>query len=291
YYGYSHLYDDHGTFYDDCGALYYGYSHLYDDHGTFYDDCGALYYGYGHLYNDCRTLYYDYSHLYYDCGTLYDDHAAIPTTTPVPPPKPINQVCRTAIWSSNFTVLTGTGIKYSNATQLSQPTHIIFDSRQNMYIVDEFNHAVQRLSPSLNTSITVAGISTSSGMSLSELRSPTALFITPDDIMYIADNGNNRILKWRMGEPHGIIVAGGFGPGSAPNQISTCYGIYVDAQSNIYVSDYGNHRVVIWSAGNATSGRRVAGGNGFGTAENQLHSPYGIYVDKKGILYIVEQGN
>ncbi|CAF3408808.1 unnamed protein product [Rotaria socialis] len=99
--------------------------------------------------------------------------------------------------------------------------------------------------------------------------------------MYIADNGNKRILKWSIGQNQGRIANGANGSRVPLNQISQCFGIYVDAQSNLYVSDNGNHRVVIWDGRNTTNGRLVAGGNGFGTAENQLHSPYGIYVDKK----------
>ncbi len=34
-----------------------------------------------------------------------------------------------------------------------------------------------------------------------------------------------------------------------------------------------------------------AGGNGSGTAANQLNSPYGVFVDGSGFLYVVEQGN
>ncbi|CAF3755882.1 unnamed protein product [Rotaria socialis] len=206
-------------------------------------------------------------------------------------PKPTNHVCQTAIWTSNFRVLAGTGTNFANSTPLSSPLYVAFDARENMYIVDEFNHAVQRFNKNSKTSITIAGLSRFGGNSLSQLYNPTALFITHNDIMYIADNGNKRILKWSIGQNQGRIANGANGSRVPLNQISQCFGIYVDAQSNLYVSDYGNHRVVIWDGRNTTNGRLVAGGNGFGTAENQLHSPYGIYVDKKGILYIVEQGN
>lgn len=96
------------------------------------------------------------------------------------------------------------------------------------------------------------------GNSLAELKSPTAIFVTPNGTMYIVDAGNFRILKWQSGQPMGFVVAGGCGSGLGLNQISTSFGIYVDNQSNIYVSDTQNHRVVCWDAGNTTSGRLVS---------------------------------
>ncbi|CAM2707641.1 unnamed protein product [Rotaria socialis] len=142
-----------------------------------------------------------------------------------------------------------------------------------------------------NLGTTVAGITSNGGISVTQLKSPTAIFVTPSSFMYIVDNGNQRIQKWRIGEPSGSTVAGGNGPGSALSQISISYGIYIHNEYNIYVSDYGNHRVVLWNAGNTTGGRLVAGGNGNGNADNQLSLPYGIYVDQNGTLYIAEYGN
>ncbi|CAF4663162.1 unnamed protein product [Rotaria socialis] len=177
-----------------------------------------------------------------------------------------------------------------------------------MYVVDQSSHRIQRFIagalhsrvnaeslhfPTLGSNLgtTVAGITSNGGISVTQLKSPTAIFVTPSSFMYIVDNGNQRIQKWRIGEPSGSTVAGGNGPGSALSQISISYGIYIHNEYNIYVSDYGNHRVVLWNAGNTTGGRLVAGGNGNGNADNQLSLPYGIYVDQNGTLYIAEYGN
>ena len=72
--------------------------------------------------------------------------------------------------------------------------------------------------------------------------------------MYILDSSNCRVLKWKLGDPLGYVVAAGRGCGSQFYQISTSYSMFVDPSGNIYVSDNTNHRVTLWSSTNTTSG-------------------------------------
>lgn len=58
--------------------------------------------------------------------------------------------------------------------------------------------------------------------------------------MYIADGFNNRVLKWQIGAPMGVVVAGIPGPKTTLDTIASSYAIYVDAESNLYVSECGN---------------------------------------------------
>lgn len=101
---------------------------------------------------------------------------------------------------------------------------------------------------------TVAGITSSSGSSLSQLSSPTSIYVDPNGIQYILDWTNCRVMRWVEGEPMGNVVAGGNGCGGSLTQIHYSYGMFVDNQSNIYISDRQYHRVVQWSPTNLTSG-------------------------------------
>ena len=65
--------------------------------------------------------------------------------------------------------------------------------------------------------------------------------------MYIADGFNNRVLKWEIGAPMGVVVAGIAGPKTTLDTVASSYAIYVDAGSNLYVSECGNNRVTRWS--------------------------------------------
>ncbi|CAF1351959.1 unnamed protein product [Rotaria magnacalcarata] len=69
---------------------------------------------------------------------------------------------------------------------------------------------------------------------------------------------------------NGVIVAGGNGDGSASNQLSWPYGLFVDDDASVYIADYYNDRVVKWASG-ASTGQVVTGGNGKGNQTHQLN--------------------
>ena len=56
------------------------------------------------------------------------------------------------------------------------------------------------------------------------------------------------------------------------------------------MADQGNNRVQEWAPG-ATSGVTVAGGNGQGSAANQLYLPVGVAVDSSGNVYVADTWN
>ncbi len=124
-----------------------------------------------------------------------------------------------------------------------------------------------------------------------QLAYPSGVFVDSNGAVYIADRVNFRVQKWLPGATTGVTVAGGNGPGAAPNQLSNnISGIFVDTQMVVYIADRGNHRVQKWVVG-ATQGLTVAGGNGWGLSPNQLSSPTDIYVDSLGTVYIADGQN
>ncbi len=84
-------------------------------------------------------------------------------------------------------------------------------------------------------------------------------------------------------------VAGGKGYGSAPNQLSSPFGLTVDADGDLYIADTANNRVQkVGTTGTVTT---VAGGNGAGSGTNQLNFPRGLAVDADESLYIADTNN
>ncbi|CAF1082804.1 unnamed protein product [Rotaria sordida] len=214
------------------------------------------------------------------------------TTTSAPPTVTTIPLCSTATWNSTSTIAAGTTSTIgSSPTLLYYPFDVAFDAYNYMYVVDCYNHRIQRFPPGSNTGVTVAGSTGSLGSSFSQLYYPTAISITSNGTMFILDTSNYRVLKWKLGEPIGFIVAGGNGNGAGFNQIGASYGIVVDDQYNIYISDQTNHRVTKWFNGNTTVGTLVAGGNGAGTTPEKLNSPWGIYVDSNNSIYIADRSN
>jgi hypothetical protein len=96
-----------------------------------------------------------------------------------------------------------------------------------------------------------------------------------------------------------VILAGGAAlpasaleghPGLTVAKASEPHGVAVDAAGDVFVSDPDNNQVQEWAPG-ATTGVTVAGGNGAGSAANQLYLPCGVAVDAVGDLFIADTGN
>ena len=73
---------------------------------------------------------------------------------------------------------------------------------------------------------------------------PSDLFVNKQGYLYVADTGNNRIVKLTpMGETLGIFTEAGGKPLKAPE------GIFVDDNGNMFIADTGNLRIVHLSSG------------------------------------------
>jgi len=140
----------------------------------------------------------------------------------------------------------------ATAALLNTPCGIIMDGSGNLFIADEDNYRVRKVSSS-GYITTVAGTG-SVGFSgdgfaatTAKLNYPLNLFMDGSGNLYIADFSNNAV---RMVNAAGIIstVAGiggssGYtGDGSAPTatQLGGPTGVYIDASGNMYISDEGN---------------------------------------------------
>ena len=99
----------------------------------------------------------------------------------------------------------------------------------------------------------------------------------------------NTITRWTQ---NGITVAGGHGQGSAMNQLSCPFYVYVDDDDQtLHVADRENHRIIELKNGES-NGRVVAGGNGAGGRSDQLNCPTIAVIDKgNDSLIICDQGN
>jgi sugar lactone lactonase YvrE len=90
-----------------------------------------------------------------------------------------------------------------------------------------------------------------------------------------------------------ITVAGGNALGNGANELYNPVSAHFDAAGNLYVCDLGNDRVQMFppNSTSATNGTTVAGGNGAGSAANQLNNPYNEFIDSVGDIYIADYEN
>ncbi|CAM4953218.1 unnamed protein product [Rotaria socialis] len=90
---------------------------------------------------------------------------------------------------------------------------------------------------------------------------------------------------------NGVTVAGGHGQGSATDQLSSPWDLFVDDDQTVVITDQGNHRIIQWKMGD-TNGQVVAGGKGAGSRLDQLNHPTDVLIDKEtDSLIICDHGN
>ena len=178
---------------------------------------------------------------------------------------------------------------------------------------------------------TVVGLANGTvGSSNSSLNSPAGITISTDDILYVADDNNNRVVVVNLTSSAVIRIIGSYGSGM--NQFSGTGDVWI-TQTSLYVLDILNYRIQKWLK-NGTNPSTIPGNGSFGTGyrifidrydsiyvndflygkvlrfapnssvpvtvagdgiagnqPNQLYYPFGIYVDDNLTLYIADYNN
>jgi hypothetical protein len=124
--------------------------------------------------------------------------------------------------------------------------------------------------------ITIAG-NNDKGDRLNQLKNPWGLHISDDQVVYVADTWNHRIVEWKHNATSGLVAAGGNGQGNRPDQLKEPKDVIVDeTNDSLIISDRGNSRVVQWPRYNGTSGKIIISGV----------CCVGIAMDNDGYLYV-----
>jgi sugar lactone lactonase YvrE len=191
---------------------------------------------------------------------------------------------------------------------LCKPFGVALDTSGNLYVSDSSNNRVLEYNtPLSNTSadqVFGQGGSFSSdlceSLSAHSLCTPYGITLDAGGNLYVADEGNNRVLEYNRPfntNPAAATVFGQSGsftsnaclPGE-PTSSSLCkpYGVAVDSGDNVYIADYGNNRV-LWYQTPLSSGTvadRVIGQEGrYTTADfggpkaSDLYEPAGLALD------------
>ncbi len=141
--------------------------------------------------------------------------------------------------------------------------------------------------PAQRTGKVVAG-GNGLGSSLSQFYNPAGLWMGADGKLYVADQGNNRIVKWDTGGLVGTLVAGGNGVGDSINQFNSPNGVWGDGTGGVFVADRNNNRVMHW-AYDSVKGIKVAG---FATtSDSMLNAPAAVCYSAAGAIYVADMYN
>ena len=191
---------------------------------------------------------------------------------------------------------------------LNRPRGVAFDASGNMYIADELNHRIRRVTPGgIITTFAgtgTGGFSGDGGQAVNaQLNQPGSLAFNANGSLIIADSQNRRIRK--VNSSNGIIttIAGtgteGFSGDGGPAtsaMLRRAVDLAVDAFGNVYFADSVDHRIrkistnglISTVAGNGIQGYS---GNGGQATSASLRFPVGIALDAAGNLYIADAGN
>jgi sugar lactone lactonase YvrE len=184
------------------------------------------------------------------------------------------------------------------AAALSIPGGVAVDQSGSIYISDQYNNRVRKVSNSAITTVVGngnTGPSGDGGPATSAAVSPGGIALDGAGNLYICDSGRIRKVS------NGIIstVAGGGLTGSlgdggpATAAIMTPTGIAVDAAGNLYIADYGNNRIRMVANGVITTvagnGIKQFSGDGGPATSASLNAPVYVTVDHAGSVYFSEQ--
>jgi len=190
---------------------------------------------------------------------------------------------------------------------LNYPSAVTLDGAGNLFIADQYNRRVRKVTGDSGTITTVAGngmyaFAGDGGSATSASLSPSRVAVDGAGNIFIADV--NRIRK--VAADSGIIttVAGngtsrfiGDGGTATAAMLENPFGVALDGAGNLYLADTANQRIrkvaagsgiITTVAGNGTSG---FSGDGGAATSASLSSPQGVSLDSAGNLYIADRSN
>lgn len=228
-----------------------------------------------------------------------------------------NRVGKVRIGSNTISVIAGTGVTgfggdgdLATKAALAFPLGMTVDSKNQLFIADEFNNRIRKVDILSGIITTVAGsgfigFSDNLPATNSNLTFPSGVAVDNNENLFIADTFNSRIRKVDFATQVISTIAGNgvptfSGDGDKANlaSISRPNSLVIDSNGNVVFSDTFNNRVrkidintgiITTIAGSGVPSTDVGDGNLAVTAT--LISPLGLCLDGNGDIYIADSGN
>ena len=108
-----------------------------------------------------------------------------------------HNIVRWVLGASSWTLVAGIGGSLgSTSTLLYNPGDVTLDSIGNVYVADTMNHRIQFFWAGQSNGTTIAGITSLSGSTSTQLNLPFGLTVDAQFNVYVADYSNHRVQKF-----------------------------------------------------------------------------------------------
>mgnify|MGYP003322153521 CR=1 FL=1 len=172
------------------------------------------------------------------------------------------------------------GTKGEEDGQFMWPCGIAVDSKNQVYVTDEYLHRVSIFNESGEFLNKWGSHGTGEGL----LDAPSGIAFDPEDNVYISDSRNHRIQKFSKNGDF-IHSFGSFGCGDG--EFNLPWGITLDAENRVYVADWRNDRIQQFTE----DGEFIQSFCETGDLDGQLYRPSDVAVDGNGMIAIADWGN
>lgn len=211
-----------------------------------------------------------------------------------------------SLFAGSSTQVAGNANGTGSAATFTNPAGVAVDSSGNIYVADENNNEIRKITPAGVVSLFAGSPTMATGHadgtgSAATFFGPEGIAVDSSDNVWVADSSNNEI---REISPSGQVttVAGSYltsghanGSGTSAT-FSMPTGITADSSGNLYVADYGSNEirkidstnVVSLFAGSSTAAAGHADGTGSAAT---FTAPFGIAIDSAGNLYVTDANN
>ncbi|QQS47834.1 MAG: hypothetical protein IPM66_04030 [Acidobacteriota bacterium] len=228
-----------------------------------------------------------------------------------------NNTVRKVTSEGIITTIAGTGAEgYTGdggpaiQARLNFPIGVAVDQSGNVYICDNFNSAIRKVTAATGFISTLAG-NGSDGYAGDGGPAAGAILNNPQNVavdaagnVYISDFGNHRIRRISAADGMITTVAGngtlgysGDGGPATSARLNLPNNVWVDGAGNIFISDAGNSRIRKVNAADgmittvAGNGARGFSGDGGPATNAELFGPACAITDEAGNLYISDRSN
>ncbi len=213
-----------------------------------------------------------------------------------------------------------TGDPGTSRTQMSGPSGVHVDADENLWVAEYWNNRVLKFAnvSSLKTGAPAQRVlgqpdfdTDVPGTSISEMREAVAVIVDSAGRLWVADQGNNRVLRFDRASrlANGASADGVLGqadfdtdtPGSTPQKLNLPSALAIDRSGSLYIADSGNNRVLFHkqpsSKPNGASADGVVGQTDLttvteDTTSQKLAGPTGgVDFDREGNLWLADSGN